>query len=329
LISPAVASLDAAAGGIAAMLRYLVRRLIQTVPILLAVAAVIFILFSVIPGTFASSLGDDGKAVMDAEIMERMNREFGLADPIHVRFAKYVVQLAQFDLGTSFRTRQPVATMIAVRMWPSLQLAFASMALAIVIGVPLGFVAALKPGSAIDLTSMILAVSGLSLPKFWLGLLLMYLFALKLGWFPSFGYGDGNLKYLVLPAVALGVSPLALLARTTRAAVLEIMNADFVRTARSKGMSETRVVRWHLVRNALVIVLTTVGLQFGSVIGQAVVVEKLFAWPGLGSLLVESVSLRDIPVVQGCILTIVLFFLIINLAVDVVCAMIDPRIKYS
>ena len=311
------------------MLRYLVRRLIQTVPILLAVAGVVFILFSVIPGTFASSLNDDGKAVMDAEIMERMNKEFGLSDPIHVRFANYVVNLARLDLGTSFRTRQPVTKMIAERMGPSLQLAFAAMAFAVLIGVPLGFIAALKPGSFIDLSSIILAVSGLSLPKFWLGLILMYLFALKLNWLPSFGYGDGNLRYLILPAVALGVSPLALLARTTRAAVLEILNADFVRTARSKGMSEGRVVRWHLARNALVIVLTTVGLQFGSVIGQAVVVERLFAWPGLGSLLVDSVSLRDIPVIQGCILTIVLFFLVINLVVDLLCALIDPRIKYS
>lgn len=311
------------------MLRYLVRRLLQTIPILLAVAGVVFILFSVIPGSFASSLNDDGKSVMDAEIMERMNKEFGLADPIHVRFANYVVNLARLDLGTSFRTRQPVTKMIAERMGPSLQLAFAAMAFAVLIGVPLGFIAALKPGSFIDLSSIILAVSGLSLPKFWLGLILMYLFALKLNWLPSFGYGDGNLRYLILPAVALGVSPLALLARTTRAAVLEILNADFVRTARSKGMSESRVVRWHLARNALVIVLTTVGLQFGSVIGQAVVVERLFAWPGLGSLLVDSVSLRDIPVIQGCILTIVLFFLVINLVVDLLCALIDPRIKYS
>ncbi|MBL8587913.1 MAG: ABC transporter permease [Methylobacteriaceae bacterium] len=311
------------------MLAYLARRLIQTIPILLAVAGVIFILFSVIPGSFASSLGDDGKAVLDADVMARMNRELGLSDPLHVRFARYVGQLAQFDLGSSFRTRQPVTGVIAERLWPSAQLAIASMLFAIVVGVPLGFLAAMRPGSLLDSVSMVAAVSGLSLPKFWLGLMLMYLFALKLGWFPSFGYGDGGLKHLVLPAVALGVSPLALLARTTRASVLEIMNADFVRTARSKGMSESRVVRWHLTRNALVIVLTTVGLQFGSVIGQAVVVEKLFSWPGLGSLLVDSVSLRDIPVVQGCILTIVLIFLVINLVVDVLCAMIDPRIKYT
>ena len=174
---------------------------------------------------------------------------------------------------------------------------------------------------------MFTAVSGLSIPKFWLGLLLMYLFALKLGWFPTFGYGGW--WYLVLPAVTLGVSPLALLARTTRAAVLEVINADFVRTARSKGMSETRVVRWHVMRNVAVIVLTTLGLQFGSLMGQAVVVEKLFSWPGIGSLLVDSVFQRDIPAVQGCILLIVLFFLVVNTLVDIACAVIDPRIKYS
>ena len=310
------------------MLSFLLRRVLQTVPIALAVAFLIFVLFSVIPGTFASSLSDDGRSVMDPAVVERMTKELGLNDPVAVRFGRYVLQLAQLDLGTSFRTRQPVTQVLAERMGPTLQLCLAAMVFAIVIGVPLGFVAALKPGGFIDTISMVTAVSGLSVPKFWLGLLLMYLFALKLGWLPSFGYG-GDPSYLVLPAVALGVAPLALLARTTRAAVLEIMNADFVRTARSKGMSEGRVVRWHLARNALVIVLTTVGLQFGSVIGQAVVVEKLFSWPGLGSLLVDSVTLRDIPVVQGAILLIVLFFLFANTIVDVLCALIDPRIKYS
>lgn len=311
------------------MIGFLVRRLIQSVPIVLAVALLIFVIFSVIPGTFASSMNDDGRGGMDAQVMERMNREFGLADPLYVRFGKYVGQLAHLDLGTSFRTRQPVTTVLAERMWPTIQLSFAAMVFAIALGVPLGFLAALKPGSLIDSASMIGAVSGLSIPKFWLGLLMMYLFALKLGWLPSFGYGSGGIRNLILPAVALGVAPLALLARTTRAAVLEIMSADFVRTARSKGMSERRVVQWHLARNALVIVLTTVGLQFGSVIGQAVVIEKLFSWPGLGSLLVDSVTLRDIPVVQGAILVIVLFFLLVNTLVDVLCALIDPRIKYT
>lgn len=310
------------------MLSYVGRRLAQMVPIVLAVALLIFVLFSVIPGTFAASLGNDGRSAVDAQVAERLTKELGLDDPVSVRFARYVGQLATFDLGRSFRTRQPVAKAIGEAAGPTLKLAGAAMLFAILVGVPLGFVAALRPGSWLDTTSMIVAVSGLSLPKFWLGLIMMYVFALKLGWFPSFGYGEGA-RNLVLPALALGTSPMALLARTTRAATLEIMNADFVRTARSKGMSEGRVVRWHLARNALVIVLTTVGLQVGTVIGQAVVIEKLFAWPGVGSLLVDSVTLRDIPVVQGCILVIVLFFLLVNLAVDVVCAMIDPRIKYA
>ncbi|MDF2970381.1 MAG: transporter permease [Microvirga sp.] len=311
------------------MISFVLRRLLQMVPIILAIAAVIFLMFSVIPGTFVSSMNDDGRSVIDAEVASRINKEFGLDDPVYVRFAKYVGQLATLDLGTSFRTRQPVTTVLADRMWPTAQLAFASMLFAIVFGVPLGFIAALRPGSWIDTISMVSAVSGLSLPKFWLGLMLMYVFALVLGWLPSFGYGDGSIRYLILPSIALGVAPMALLARTTRAAVLEIMNADFVRTARAKGMSEARMVRWHLTRNASVIVITTIGLQFGTVIGQAVVVEKLFAWPGLGSLLVDSVTLRDIPVVQGAILVIVLFFLLINTLVDVVCAIIDPRIKYT
>lgn len=311
------------------MLPYIARRLLQMVPILLAVAALIFLLFSVIPGTFASSMGDDGRTVVDAQVMERMNQELGLNDPLPIRFGKYVAQLATFDLGTSFRSRQPVSQVIADRLWPSFQLAMAAMLFAMAIGVPLGFAAAIKPGSLFDSIAIMLAVSGLSLPKFWLGLLLMYLFALKLGWFPSFGYGDGSLRYLVLPAVALGVSPLALLARTSRAAVLEVLHADFIRTARAKGAGDIRVMRWHVARNAFVIILTTLGLQFGSILGQAVVVEKLFSWPGLGSLLVDSVTLRDIPVVQGCILTIVLLFLVINIIVDVLCAAIDPRIKYS
>lgn len=310
------------------MLSYVVRRLLQMIPIVLAVALVIFVLFSVIPGTFAASLANDGRSTVDAQVAERMTKELGLDDPVPVRFARYIGQLATFDLGRSFRTRQPVIKAIGEAAGPTLKLAGAAMLFAILVGVPLGFLAALRPGSWLDTTSMILAVSGLSLPKFWLGLIMMYLFALKLGWFPSFGYGAG-VSHLVLPALALGTSPMALLARTTRAATLEIMNADFVRTARSKGMSEGKVVRWHLARNALVIVLTTVGLQVGSVIGQAVVIEKLFAWPGVGSLLVDSVTLRDIPVVQGCILVIVLFFLFVNLLVDILNAMIDPRIKYA
>lgn len=310
------------------MFAFAVRRILQTIPTILAVIAIIFVLFSVIPGSFVSTLGDDGRDV-DPAVLARLQKELGLDAPIHVRFGRYIGALATGDLGTSFRTKEPVTQLIAKRMGPTLLLVGAALLFAVLIGVPLGFVAALKPGSLVDSASIVAAVSGLSLPKFWFGLLLMYLFALKLGWLPSFGYGDGQLKYLILPAITLGVSPMALFARTTRAAVLEIMHADYVRTARSKGMSETRVVTWHVMRNALVLIVTTVGLQFGSLMGQAVVVEKLFSWPGIGSLLVDSVTQRDIPAVQGSILVIVLFFLAVNTIVDLLYAVIDPRIKYS
>lgn len=307
------------------MLSFLIRRLLQTIPTVLAVVLLVFVLFSVVPGSIVSSMSDDA----DPQVELRMKKQLGLDDPVYVRFGAYIAKLATGDFGTSFRTREPVTAMIARRAWPTLQLIFTAMAFAVLLGVPLGFIAALRPGGLVDSAAMVLAVSGLSIAKFWLGLVLMYLFALKLGWLPSFGYGDGGLKYLLLPAVTLGVSPMALFARTTRAAVLEIMTADFVRTARSKGMSETRVVKWHVMRNALVIILTTVGLQFGGLMGQAVVVEKLFSWPGIGSLLVDSVLQRDIPAVQGSILVVVLAFLAINLLIDVLYGVIDPRIRYA
>ncbi|TAJ40513.1 MAG: ABC transporter permease [Reyranella sp.] len=310
------------------MLLVLGRRLANVVPTMLAVVALVFLLFSVLPGSFISGMNEDGRSTIDPAVMERMRKEMGLDDPLLERFAKYVGHTAMGDLGTSFRTREPVTKMLSTRIWPSLKLVLAAMTFAILVGVTLGFLAALRPGSWIDTASMVGAISGLSLSQFWFGLMLMYLFALKLQWLPSFGYGDGGLRHIILPAVALGVGPMALLARTTRAAVLDVLNADFVRTARSKGMSERRVVEWHVLRNALVLVITIVGLQFGSLMGQAVVVEKLFAWPGVGSLMVDSVFQRDMPTVQGCILMIVLFFLAINTLVDLAYVVIDPRIRY-
>jgi peptide/nickel transport system permease protein len=309
------------------MLRITIRRVLQIIPTIVVVALLIFVIFSVVPGSFATSLLSDGKTAPDPQLMARLNEQLGLDKPVHQRFITYVGDLAQLDLGTSFRTRRPVLELINERIWASLQLAVAAMIFAVVVAVPLGFLAALRPGSILDTVTMVGAVSGLSLPQFWLGLLLMYVFALQLNWLPSFGYGDGSLRNLILPAITLGVTPLALLARTTRAGVLDVLNGDFVRTAHAKGLSEAQVVRRHVARNALVLIITTVGLLFGSLIGQAVVIEKLFAWPGIGSLLVDSVAMRDIPVVQGTILVIVVWFLVINTAVDIVYALVDPRIK--
>ena len=309
------------------MARYALRRILQMIPTILAVALLVFIIFSVVPGNFATSMTGGGRRALSPELVAQINAQFGLDKPLPVRFWDYLVRLAQFDLGVSFRTREPVIDLIAARIGPSIDLAAAAMGLAAVVGIPLGFLAAMRPGSLLDSLTMIGAVSGLSLPQFWLGLLLMYVFALNLGWLPSFGYGDGAPRYLILPAVALGVAPMALLARTTRAGVLEVMASDHIRTALAKGASPVQLIRWHVVRNAMVLVVTTMGLQIGSLLGQALVIEKLFSWPGIGSLLVDSVAIRDIPVVQGTILVIVLWFLVINVLVDLVYAAIDPRIS--
>lgn len=307
------------------MLMFAIRRILQLIPTVIFVALLIFLIFSVVPGSFASSLFSDGRTASDPKLIAQLNAEFGLDKPVWQRFVNYVWDLAHLDFGTSFRTRQPVLDLINKQIWASVELAVAAMVFAIVIGVPLGFLAALRPGSIFDTVTMIGAVSGLSLPQFWLGLLMMMLFALKLGWLPSFGYGTW--AHLIMPAVALGVTPLALLARTTRAGVLDVINSDFVRTAHAKGMSESAVVYRHVARSAMVLILTTVGLQLGSLLGQAVVIEKLFSWPGIGSLLVDAAAVRDIPVVQGTIIVIVIWFLIINTVVDLLYAAIDPRIQ--
>lgn len=309
------------------MLNVLLRRLLQAALTVLVVVTLVFLLFSVIPGTYASSLQADKRDV-SAEVLERIETELGLNDPLPQRFGRYMTGLAQGDLGTSYATKRPVADMLAGRIWASFRLACAAILFAVCIGLPLGFFAAMRQGSWLDTATMTLAVSGLSIPAFWAGLVLMYLFSLKLHWLPTFGYGSGGLSHLILPAITLGIAPMALLARTTRAAVLETLNSDFIRTARSKGMSERRLVLRHLARNAFVLVLTTIGLQFGSMLGGSVVIEKLFAWPGVGSLLINSVGLRDIPAVQGAILVIVLFFLLINTLVDLAYLVVDPRIRY-
>lgn len=303
------------------------RRLLQSLVTVGAAVTLIFLLFSVIPGTFVSSLAGD-KRDIDPKVLERIETELGLNDPLPQRFANYIGNLVRGDLGKSFATQRPVADVLAARMWASFKLACAAIAFAVVVGLPLGFIAAVRQGTWMDTVAMMTAVSGLSIPGFWFGLLAMYFISLKLGWLPTFGYGNGGFKYLILPALTLGIAPMALLARTSRAAVLETMNADFIRTARSKGNSEMRIATRHMARNAFVLVLTTIGLQFGSMLGGSVIVENLFAWPGIGALLTQSVSMRDIPMVQGCILLIVLFFLVINTLVDIAYLLIDPRIRY-
>lgn len=304
------------------------RRLLQSVVTLLVAVLLVFVMFSVIPGTFANAIGGE-KRQISAEVKEKLRAELHLDEPVVERFGHYVSGLVRGDLGNSFAMRRPVADILSERLIASLRLAVAAISFAVIIGVPMGFLAAARKGTWIDATVMMLAISGLSVPGFWFGLLAMYFFALELRWLPTIGYGSGDISHLILPAMTLGIAPLALIARTTRAAVLQVMSEDYIRTARSKGASEPRVVLRHMARNAFVLILTTIGLQFGSMLGGSVIVENLFSWPGIGALLTQSVAQRDVPLVQGCVLLIIFFFLVINTLVDLAYILIDPRIRYS
>lgn len=310
------------------MLAYALRRLLQFIPTIFVITLIMFMLLNVLPGDATLMAGGLRKEV-DAKVMETMRRQFGLDKPLYQRYLLYVKDLVTGDLGVSFLRREKVNRLVGNRIWPTLKLAIMAMAIAMGVGIPLGFFSALRQGSLLDTFSMVGAVSGVSIPQFWLGLLLMYFFSVYLRILPTTGYGGGDLQHLLLPAVTLGVGYMALLARTTRAAVVEIQTEDYIRTAHAKGLSELRINRKHVLRNTLVLVLTTAGLQFGALMGQTVIVEKLFSWPGIGSLLVDSIFQRDIPVTQGCILVIIVVFLVVNLVVDLLYAAIDPRIDYK
>ncbi len=309
------------------MVLYTVRRVMQFVPTILCITLIMFLLLNVLPGS-AAYLALDQRKAPDPELVARLEKKWGLDKPLYIRYFQYLGNLAKGDLGTSFLRNESVSKMLADRILPTLELAVASMVIAVGFGIPLGFFSALRKGSVWDFLSMVGAVSGISIPQFWLGILLMFFFSVQIPLFPTGGYGAGNPLYLVLPAVSLGIGYMALIARTTRAAVLDVLSMDFVRTARSKGLSELLINYRHVLGNALILILTTAGMQLGSLIGSTVIVEKLFSWPGIGSLVVDSIYQRDIPVTQGCILLIVLIFLVLNLLVDLLCAWIDPRITY-
>ena len=309
------------------MLAYFIRRTLQFIPTIIGVTLIIFLLLNVLPGNAALMAG--GRKEMTPQAIEELKEKWGLHHPIHVRYAKYMIGLAKGDMGVSYLRDEPVSDVIAARIWPTLRLSMYAMIIAVGIGIPLGFYSAVKQGTWLDSLSMVGAVSGVSFPQFWLGLLLMYFLCVKAQLFPVTGYGEGAFINIILPAITLGLGYMALLARTTRAAVLEILTEDYIRTARSKGISEFLIYNKHVLRNALILILTTAGLQFGSMIGQTVVIEKLFSWPGIGSLVVDSIFQRDTPITQGCIIIIIFVFLVVNLLVDLTYSVIDPRIKYQ
>jgi len=306
------------------MVRYLVRRLALTLPVLLGVATLVFALIHLVPGDPVQSML--GETASQDEV-EQLRHTLGLDRPLLVQYKSFLTGLVRGDLGTSFRFGTPVSQEIASRLFRTIQLAVAAMGVAILIALPLGIVAAVYRGTTIDHAAMTLALVGISMPNFWLGPLLAILFAVQLGWLPV--AGTGTIWHLVLPSVTLGAALAAILARMTRASVLEELRELYVLAARARGASRVRAVVRHAFRNSLIPIVTIIGLQFGAVLTGTIITETIFAWPGVGRLLIQAINFRDYPLVQGCILFISFTYVMMNLLTDVTYGLLDPRIRYD
>ena len=304
------------------MIRFLIRRLLLTIPVLLGVATLVFSLIHLVPGDPAQAMLGDGASPQD---IAELRTNLGLDQPLPSQYVRFLRSAMTGDLGTSFRTGQPVTLMIAERVPATAELALAAMLVAIVLAIPLGVVAAVWKNTIADHAAMTFSLAGISIPNFWLGPLLAIVFAVELGWLPV--SGRGTLAHLVLPAVSLGLALSAILARMTRASLLEELGELYVRAARARGVSPTAAVLGHAMRNSLIPLVTIVALQFGAVLTGAVITETIFAWPGIGRLLIQSIGFRDYPMVQGCILLIAVTYVIVNLLTDVMYGALDPRIR--
>jgi peptide/nickel transport system permease protein len=307
---------------VAIVLKFVAKRILLLVPILLGVATVTFLLMYVIPGDPVLALVGER---YDDETLDDMRKELGLDRPLAVQYVEYLSRLARFDLGRSFLTRRPVSEAILERFPRTLTLALSAMAIAVVLGIMIGLAAARFP--RLGRGFMLLTLVGVSIPVFWLGLLLIHLFAIELSVLPPSGYGGGSLRYLILPAVTLSFSSMATVARVTRSGIVEAFGEDYVRTARAKGLGELVVLGKHVLRNALVPVVTIVGADFGSYLSGSVLTESIFGWPGLGRLIVQGIMKRDFPVIQGAVLFMAVTFVFVNLIVDLSYGFIDPRIR--
>lgn len=303
--------------------RFIARRLLLTLPVLLGVATLVFALIHLVPGDPAEAMLGETASVSD---LDELRARLGLDQPLLVQYGQFLGGLLKGDLGTSFRYGTPVAGELLGRLGPTITLALAAMALAVALAVPLGVLGALFRGTWIDHTAMTASLAGIAMPNFWLGPLLALLFAVGLGWLPV--SGAGSWRHLVLPAVTLGASLAAVTARMTRASLIEELRELYVRAASARGLPWARVVSRHAFRNSLIPVVTVLGLQLGAVLTGTIITETIFAWPGIGRLLIQAINFRDYPLVQGCILLIALTYVSMNLIVDVLYAWMDPRIRY-
>jgi peptide/nickel transport system permease protein len=334
------------------MLRFVVRRLLLLVPILLGLSILVFLWIRALPGSPATALLGERAT---AEAIAAINEQYGLNDPIHEQYWAYLKQLGAFDFGTSQTSRRPVFDEFQQRFPATIELALSAMLFSILVGIPLGFLAAKRYGGFLDQFSLVASLLGISIPIFVLAIILKYIFAVKLGLLPTVGRISvlinvdhptnfytldaliaGNLgafwdviKHLMLPAIALGSIPLAIVARITRAAVLDVQNEDYVRTARAKGVAPRTVDTRHILRNAMLPIATIIGLQTGLLLSGAVLTETVFAYPGIGTWLVDAIETRNYPVLQGGILFIAVVFVLVNLLVDLSYALLNPRIRLS
>lgn len=319
------------------MLRFLARRLLLTIPVLLGVATLVFALIHMVPGDPALSML--GEAATPADVAA-LRGKLGLDDPLPSQYGRFLSEAARGHLGQSLRTGRPVTTELSEKLGATALLAVTAMCVALLVAVPLGIIAAVRANTWVDNVAMALALVGVSMPNFWLGPLLALLFGVQLGWLPISGRGPSTAflfgsvprvspEYLVLPALTLGLALAAILARMTRASLVEELKELYVQAARSRGLSMRRTVLRHALRNGLIPIITIVGLQFGAVLTGTIITETIFAWPGLGRLLIQSIQFRDYPLVQGCILLIAVTYVAVNLLTDLAYGFADPRIRYE
>jgi len=306
------------------VLRYVVLRLLHLVPVLLGISFLVFLLLHLVPGDPVRVMLQD---VGSPEQVERMRHQLGLDRPLYFQYVTFVVRAAQGDFGRSIHTGRPVAQEIAFRVPYTMRIAVAAMFVAITLGIALGTIAAIHHQSILDYGTMVIALAGVSLPAFWFGLVLILIFSLYLRWLPP--AGADSLLHLILPSITLGSGAAAIIARLTRSSMLEVLRQDFIRTAQAKGVGDRRLIYRHALKNAMIPVVSIVGLQFAGLLGGAVIVETVFSWPGIGRLAVDAIFNRDIPVIQAVVLVAAVIFVFVNLLVDLLYGVLDPRIRYG
>ena len=304
------------------MYRYVIKRLLLMIPVIIGVSFLVFFIMDMAPGDAVDVLAPEGAT---AEDLEAIRHDLGLDKPVVVRYIDYMAGMLHGDLGVSYISKTDVFQTYVEKLPATIKLSFASILISVILSVPLGIYSATRQGTIQDNISMAFAMIGLAMPHFWLGLLLIIVFSLKLQWFPS--GGDQTLSSIVLPAITIGTGLMATLTRTTRSSMLDVLKQEYLRTARAKGIPEKVVVMSHALRNALIPTTTVIGLQMGGMLGGSVLTESVFAWPGIGRYMVQSIQGRDIPSVMGCIIIFAISFALINLLVDLIYGFIDPRIK--